>query len=189
MSICRWHRSGIYCNRPRKTACVCLYPPSQISPFPSRILFYSFSLCLSGRAWHVLCCFHGRLCVASVFVGLSCVRQSGLSTSMLISSFCVRVMMSPAPASCHAGRPADVDDRDDLHDRSPGEVRGAQHFQRNLLVLLPREPGHLQRHHRLFLASKGFPRARRALLLRVCCGCACSCCCCCCSCNRSIGEG
>lgn len=86
-----------------------------------------------------------------------------LSTSMLISSYLVRVM-SPAPASCDAGRPADVDDRDDLHDRGPGEVRGAQHFQRNILVLLPRQPGHLQRHHRLFLASEGFPRARRALL-------------------------
>lgn len=35
------------------------------------------------------------------------------------------------------GRPVDVDDRDDLHDRGPGEVRRAQHLQRDILVLLP----------------------------------------------------
>lgn len=45
---------------------------------------------------------------------------------------------------CHSGRSADVDYRDDLHDRGAAEIHRTQHLPRNILVLLSGKPRHLQ---------------------------------------------
>lgn len=67
---------------------------------------------------------------------MCCIRSS--STSIELSVFSGHALQSKS------GRPVDVDNRDDLHDRSPGQVRRPQHFQRHLLVFLSGEPRHLQ---------------------------------------------